>query len=327
MIEFGQGEDKGNRPVFSVVVPSYSRSAHLARFLRALASLRYPADGYETIVVDDGSEAPHKRAMEALCSDAGVTLLRQTNAGPAAARNAGAAAASGRYLVFVDDDCEPASDWLTRLARRHESTFDAAIGGRIVNAIPNNPYSAATQALIDYLYVYYGNEDDAKERRRFFASNNFAVPRELFHSLGGFDETYTFAGGEDREFCDRWVAHGYRLVYAPDAVVYHAHAMTFATFCLKHFNYGRAALRVHCARARRTFDRVRLEPIKFYASLLIWPFARAPRTSAAVLSALLVVAQVAHAAGFFFEAAFQVARHRASVRGQRRPTKPGCHND
>jgi GT2 family glycosyltransferase len=322
-LEFGRREGLADEPDFSVIVPTYSRPAALARCLRALRSLEYPPEAYEVIVVDDGSEPLHIRAIEALCRDAGVTLLRQTNAGPAAARNYGAAVANGRNLAFIDDDCEAASDWLTRLSTSGALARDAAVGGQTVNATPKNLYSAANQALIDYLYRYYGDSANDKERRRFFATNNFAVPRETFCALGGFDETYTFAAGEDREFCDRWLAQGYGLVYSPDVVVYHRHAMTFATFCRKHFSYGRAALRFHRALASRSFDRVRFEPIKFYADLLTAPFRRAPRASAPALSALLVVAQLTHAAGFFFEAALQAVPRGAAGHGQRRPGARG----
>ena len=312
-LESDQGEGVASKPDFSVIVPTYSRSSALARCLRALRSLEYPPESYEVIVVDDGSETFHRSGIEGLCRDAGVTLLRQTHAGPAAARNAGAAVATGRNLVFIDDDCEAASDWLTRLAASGALAPHAAVGGQTLNATPENLFSAANQALIDYLYRYYAESANDKERRRFFATNNFAVPRKTFRALGGFDETYTFAAGEDREFCDRWLAQGYGLVYAPDVVVYHTHAMTFATFCRKHFSYGRAALRFHRGRARRSFDRVRFEPVKFYADLLTSPFRRAPRTSAPALSALLVVAQVAHAAGFFVEAVFQAVHGGAST--------------
>lgn len=317
-LESTQGDVDGDRPVFSVIVPTFSRSARLARCLRALDSLEDPPGGYEIIVVDDGSEAQHRSAMEALCRDTGVTLLRQTNAGPATARNAGAAAARGRYLAFVDDDCEPASDWLKALAEGVPLTPDAAFGGRTVNAMTKNRYSAATQALIDYLYSYYSEKGNDTKRGGFFASNNLAVPAERFRALGGFDERYALAAGEDREFCDRWLVHGYPLVYVPDAVVYHTHAMTFTTFCKKHFDYGRGALRFRRDRARRSAGRVRLEPIGFYANLLSWPFRRASRASAPALAALLVLAQLTHAAGFVFEAWSQAARRRGQLRRKRR---------
>jgi GT2 family glycosyltransferase len=307
-----------------VIVPSYSRPARLASCLRALGSLDYPPELYEIIVVDDGSEAPHEVTMKELCREAGVPLLRQANAGPAAARNAGAALARGSYLAFVDDDCEPARDWLTKLARHVDSTPDAAIGGHTVNRILDNPYSAASQALIDYLYFYYG--DDGGTRRRFFTSNNFAVSKDAFRAVGGFDETFPFAAGEDREFCDRWIDHGHALVYAADAIVYHSHVMTFHGFCRQHFNYGRGALRFHRARARRGVGGVRLEPIRFYTDLLAWPFAGRTRTGGAVLSALMIVTQVANAAGFFYEAALQ-AGGRPAARGQRAAQRPDAEKD
>jgi GT2 family glycosyltransferase len=50
-----------------------------------------------------------------------------------------------------------------------------------------------------------------------------------------------YAAGEDREFCDRWLRHGYRMAYVPKATVYHAHELTFCTFWRQHFGYGRGA--------------------------------------------------------------------------------------
>ena len=188
-LKSGQGDGVESTPVFSVIVPTHSRSSALERCLRALSSLEYPRPAYEVIVVDDGSEPVHGRVVEILCRDAGVSLLRQTNAGPAAARNAGAAVANGRYLAFIDDDCEAAADWLTRLATSGALATEAAVGGQTVNATPDNLYSSANQALIDYLYRYYGDGASDSERGRFFATNNFAVPRETFSALGGFDES------------------------------------------------------------------------------------------------------------------------------------------
>jgi GT2 family glycosyltransferase len=264
----------------------------------------------EIIVVDDGSGAEEAAATEELCRAAGVTLLRQNKAGPATARNTGAAASRGRYLAFLDDDCEPASGWLKEIALARHGAPDAAFGGRTVNALSRNRYSAASQALIDYLYFYYADERNGTNRAGFFASNNLVVPAEGFRALGGFDETYPFAAGEDRDLCDRWLARGHSLVYLSGALVYHTHPMTFATFCKKHFDYGRGALRFHRDRARRSADRIRFEPVRFYANLLTWPFKQAPQVSPPTLAALLLVAQLAQASGFVFEASSRRARSR-----------------
>ena len=88
----------------SIVIPTYGRPDQLAACLDSLEALDYPRDRFEVIVVDDGSPQPLPPYGGALR----VTLVRQAHAGPAAARNTGAAASRGRWLAFTDDDCRPA---------------------------------------------------------------------------------------------------------------------------------------------------------------------------------------------------------------------------
>ena len=143
-------------PFFSVVVPTYNRPERLASCLTAIAEQDYPRDRIEVVIVDDGSAMPMNEVVRPFESRLEVTLLRQQNAGPAAARNAGAQRAKGPLLAFTDDDCMPSADWLSGFATRLAETPNAMVGGRSLNALPNNVYSTASQALIDYLYSYYG---------------------------------------------------------------------------------------------------------------------------------------------------------------------------
>ena len=207
--------------------------------------------------MDDGSPTPLEAVVAPFSDQLAITLTRQPNAGPASARNTGAARAHGQFLAFTDDDCLPAPEWLSALAAHFATAPECALGGQTCNALPANPYSTASQLLISYLYSYYNGRSS---QARFFASNNLAFPTDGLRAIGGFDATYTRTAGEDRELCDRWLADGRRMIYAPDAVVYHAHALTFRTFWRQHFNYGRGAFRFHQARARRTSDRIKIEP-------------------------------------------------------------------
>lgn len=283
---------------FSVIIPTRNRPARLAECLAALARLHYPRDRFEVIVVDDGSETPPEAVVAAFGDRLDVKLLTELHAGPAAARNTGAAHAKGEFLAFTDDDCTPASDWLQTLAVRLAGMPDCAIGGRTVNALPDNLYSTASQMLVDYLYEYYNADPN---QARFLTSNNLAVSAGLFQEMGGFETTFPLAAGEDRELCDRWLNHGLRMTYAPEALVYHAHTHTFHTFWKQHFNYGRGASCFHRLRARRGQGRVRLEPLSFYMNLLRHPLSRKQSWRAGLLAALLVVSQGANAAGFVWE--------------------------
>ena len=280
-------------PSFSIVIPTYRRPERLASCVRALGELDYPRDRFEVIVVDDGSGAPP--APDAPSLD--VTILTQPHAGPAAARNTGAARARGDYLAFTDDDCMPETGWLRALAARAVPGVDQVLGGRTVNALATNVYSSATQLLLDYLHEWHTHRGGAA----FFPSNNVAVPTALFRARGGFDVGFPLAAGEDREFCDRWVRAGGRLVYVPDAVVRHGHPLTLARYWRQHANYGRGALRFHRLRAGPEGRRGTGTPLSFYLRLVAYPLGHARGSRRLTLTALFALSQVATATGYWRE--------------------------
>ena len=286
-------------PLFSIIIPTYGRQRELAACLRAIVHLEYPQDRFEVIVVDDGNERPLDSIVSAYRDQVDVRLVSQQHAGPAVARNTGAARARGRFLAFTDDDCIPARDWLGALNARLVARPNRAVGGRTLNMLRDNLYSTASQMLITYLYTYYNVADGPA---RFLTSNNLAMPADLFFAVGGFNTTYTRAAAEDRELCDRWRHYGYGLLYAPEAVVYHCHRLTLRTFLQQHFNYGRGAFHFLQARARRIPDLIKIEPLAFYSDLLHYPFSHSEGVFKGLsLMSLLFISQVVNATGFFWE--------------------------
>jgi GT2 family glycosyltransferase len=297
------------RPRFSVIVPTLRRPVELTRCLEALARLDYPRDGFEVVVVDDGSDAPPEDVIERVRGHLQITLVAQEhNRGPAAARNAGAARAVGEFLAFTDDDCGPAAGWLRALEVGLVRDPDALIGGLTVNGLTENPYAAASQLLVDYLYSYYHGQEptgpcEAREgSTRFFTSNNLAMSAVAFHETGAFDATFPLAAAEDRDFCDRWQRQGRPMRYVPAAVVYHFHDLRLRTFCRQHVHYGRGALSFHALRARRSQKRIGLEPPSFYVNLLRYPFARPAESlqGRSRMAVLLAVSHGSYAAGFLY---------------------------
>jgi len=224
-----------------------------------------------------------------------VRLLETPHGGPAAARDAGAAAARGAMLAFTDDDCLVDPGWLRAFEGPLGADPSRLLGGRTLNGCPHNAFSSASQLLIDYLYAYYNaSPGDA----RFFASNNIAIGRERFVEIGGFDTGFTLAAGEDRDLCDRQRYAGGRLAFIPHALVTHRHDLTADGFLWQHFNYGRGARRFHERRAARRGERFHVEPPRFYLDLLRYPWRRAGGARALRLLVLTLLAQAANAAGF-----------------------------
>lgn len=283
---------------FSVVIPTFARPRELAACLESLARVDYRRASFEVLVVDDGSTTPLNEVVAGFTDRLDITLIRQDNAGPAAARNAGGRRAKGDFLVFIDDDCALAPDYLLALAARSANTPNCAIGGRTINALTDNIYATATHVLTDYLYSYFNADPN---HAQFLTSNNMIIPTRIFRELDGFDTGFRLAAFEDRELCDRLLHHGHRIIYAPEAVVYHSHRMTLPQYWRQHFTYGRGAASFHRKRGQRLPGTPTLEPGSFYLNLVRYPFSRRHESPAIVIAALLVASQAATTVGFLRE--------------------------
>ena len=293
---------------FSVIVPTRDRPAALGRCLESLANLDYPRDLFEVLVVDDGGTLSPQASVDAIRERVRVRVIARAHAGPAAARNAGAAEAAHPVLAFIDDDCRADRAWLTALARALAEDPGRMVGGRIVNALTRNPFADASQTLIAYLYDYFNRDGP-----RFFCSNNLAADRATFLAVGGFDASFPFAAGEDRDLCDRWHFARHAMCYAPDALVYHSHDLDLRGFWRQHLRYGRAAAHYHELFASRRGREVAVEPPHFYVNLVRWPFnAGMPPARALACAGLLVVSQIANAGGFVYER-YRRGRERSGV--------------
>lgn len=243
----------GDAIQFSIVIPAYNRPRRLAECIASIGALEYDRRRFEVIVVDDGSPRDLRQVVEAFAGELPIRYHRQPNAGPASARNAGARLARGRNLVFTDDDCAPAADWLTRYAERFCQAPDVLLGGQVINALADDPYAVASQVLTDYAY-----ESSAAGRGCrvggywLFMTANIACSAEGFRRLGGFDTSFPLAAGEDYDFCHRWQHGGGRAMFVPEAVILHRHAYTLRSFLRQHFGYGRGQLQFRQRVAART---------------------------------------------------------------------------
>jgi glycosyltransferase involved in cell wall biosynthesis len=270
-------------PVISIIVPSRDRPERLARCLAALEGQR-ASDPVEIVVVDDGSA--HPAALEGIAERPAVRLLRQVQAGPAAARNSGARAARGTYLCFTDDDCEPHPDWVERLTAPLRAGA-VAVAGLTVNGSPDNAFSEASQLIAAALATPARNGRGLS----FAPSNNLGCRADVL-VLIPFDEGFPDAAGEDRDWCARLIAAGHSLVSEPEAVVVHRQQLRFGDFWRQQVRYGRGAFRFR----RRSGGGRGFESPGFYARLVGRGFRRGLRPGI-----LVCIAQIATAVGFVAE--------------------------
>lgn len=293
-------------PFFSIIIPTYGRSAQLRECLQAIDKLDYPSSRFEVIVVNDGYEPGPEEVILPFQEQLDIRLVSQKHAGPAAARNLGTSIARGDYYAFTDDDCLVSPEWLQILAARFSQYSNSAIGGRTINALSKNHFSVASQTVLEVVFAHFNSDPDHAE---FVATNNMAVPALIFRSIGGFHEAFTTS--EDRELCDRWLQQGLSLIYDPEVLIHHANPLTFRAFCKQHFNYGRGAHRFHALRAKRNSGRLKPD-LHFYAKLLAYPFNEGHRKAWLVMT-LTFASQVANVTGYLWQGLTQLRSKMSQV--------------
>jgi glycosyltransferase involved in cell wall biosynthesis len=192
--------------ILSVVIASKDRAAFLARALDSLAA-QSEAPEFEIIVADNGS-SDATAAIVAERESAGLPLRRvfvpEPNRGKA--RNAGVAAATGRLVVFVDDDVELPPHFLAAHARAHAA---------------NNPVAASGPILNVPAYGSHAKPSFANYSGAYFCTCNVSLPRETFLAAGGFDEDFDLYGWEDTELGLRLRRRDVRRAFVWDAYLYH----------------------------------------------------------------------------------------------------------
>ena len=135
---------------------------------------------------------------------------------PAIARNIGLRAAQGEIVAFTDADCIPAPDWLARLTAPYADPNVTVVGGAVTFDADNY------WTLADNLSTFHEFlTDTPRGPRLLLASLNFSARREVLLAVGGFDERYPRAAGEDADLCHRLRTAGHTLLFEPAAVVHH----------------------------------------------------------------------------------------------------------
>jgi GT2 family glycosyltransferase len=276
-------------PDFSIIIPTYGRPDEIVGCLEDLCLLEGPS--FEVIVVDDGSPEPVGPLLGRFTGAIDLRTVRQENAGPGAARNRGASEARGRYLAFTDDDCRPVPSWLAAYRETLSGGGMLLAGGPVRNALADNPYAAASQDIISFLY----ESDDGENG--FFTSNNFACARSDFEAVGGFDPDLRISS-EDRDFCVRFRKEGGTTLAAREAVVMHRHDLDLASFWRQHRRYGIGARKFSEKRVTDGTAPLSIRGPRFYYDLLTYPLRTGGR-KAPLRSGLIVLSHIAMASGYY----------------------------
>jgi glycosyltransferase involved in cell wall biosynthesis len=196
----------------SVVVPAYNAEKTINTCLTALVGQTYPHGLREIIVVDDGSTD----STADIVGRYPVRLIRQSNKGPASARNAGANTSTGEIIMFTDSDCAPEPDWIEQMLKPFANPAVCAVKGAYKS---NQPQLTARFSQVEF-------EERFELLKRaesidMVDTYSAAFRREVFVGAGGFDESFPSANNEDTDLSYKLSLAGKKMAFNPDAIVYH----------------------------------------------------------------------------------------------------------
>ena len=273
---------RASHPSASVVIPTHNRLGDLQRVIAGVEAQFAPGGRRpELVVVDDGSSDGTADWLSRETASGRLLGVRQSNAGPAVARNRGANAATGEVLLFLGDDTVPEAGWL--LAHLEEHRLQGGIGHPLAvvgyTGFPSAEDTPFLRFINEYgpQFGYLLIEDPRRLEFNFFYTSNVSIDRAEMVRLGGFREDFPAAAWEDIEFAYRATRGGLSIRYQPAARAVHYHRIHPRTFCRRQRTSGRSAA---------IFARLHPE----LASFLGVDRARALRPGQGLFRALLAVA-------------------------------------
>lgn len=224
---------RAEAPAVSVIVPVYNHFHHTLACLRSLAETD-ETTSFEVVVVDDcSSDETASRLVEI----EGLTVVRNAeNLGFIGACNAGAAAARGEFLVFLNNDTVVTTGWLGALRRTFEQRPDCGLAGARLVYPDGRLQEAGGIVFADASGWNWGRFQDPRDPRYgylreadYCSGAAIMIRTELFRELGGFDLRYAPAYYEDTDLAFKIRERGLKVYYQPRASVVHFEGISSGT--------------------------------------------------------------------------------------------------
>jgi GT2 family glycosyltransferase len=259
-------------PRLSVVLATFNRPASLVRLLRQLAGQTLDPHEFEVVVVDDGSEPPVEAALRELHPPYSLTLVRQANAGAAAARHQAVLAARGEILVITDDDMQVPPEFLAAHLALHPTGSRRVVMGRMRDA----PQLGQMPLFERFHARLLARRDPTRLRGNALCTGNASLRRADYLAVGGFDVSFRLS--EDMDLGLRLEQAGVELLFSePAYTVHHSDHGDFAAWRRRAFAYGQYDVRI----ARKYPRLAHADPWRFFFgnALAKRPFALAAAVS------------------------------------------------
>ena len=230
-----QGQ-KREIPVVSIIIPVFNKVEYTRKCIEAIRR-NTPCDLCEIIIIDNASTDGTKDYLKGLNEKMRVNVIsNDANLGFTKACNQGAAAAGGRYIVFLNNDTEPQPKWLEYLVETIESDAEAGIAGPKFTYPDGRLQEAGGIIFNDGSGWNFGRGDDPSrpiynyvKEIDYVSGACLLIRRSLLQQLNYFDERYSPGYYEDTDLCFGARSAGYKVVYCPLSLVIHHEGATSGT--------------------------------------------------------------------------------------------------
>ncbi len=229
-------KDTFDYPSVSISIVNLNGKHYLEQCIPSIKELDYPQDKIEIIVVDNGSTDGSVYYLKKEYRDIKI-IENKKNTGFAYANNQAAKAAEGKFIAFLNNDTKVDKNWLRELIRPVNGNDEIAVAGSKVLSIDGSKLDFAGSMInfegkgfqIDFGIPVGKDTHKQYEYLPFVNGGAMIADREIFLESGGFDEDY-FAYYEDVDFGWRMWILGYKVVFAPESIIYHIHHGTSKAF-------------------------------------------------------------------------------------------------
>lgn len=220
------------QPFVTILIPVKNVAKYIKACLDALLNQSYPQDKYEILILDNNSKDSTQEIV--LSYGGNVKLIQSGIDSPPKKYNQVLSSVKGEVVGLVDGDANVDKDWLKNVIEPLKDEKVAGAGGVIL--------TQNREKLIPRLIGYELQdryERMPKEIKR-MASMHIVYKKDILLKAGGFDEK--LKTGYDCEIGWRINEAGYKIIFVPEAKVYHHHRENLWAYIKQQYEYGKFAL-------------------------------------------------------------------------------------
>ncbi|MCD6369454.1 MAG: glycosyltransferase [Thermoproteales archaeon] len=225
------------RHTVSVIIPAKNGGQLLYNLVYTLLK-KQTLTPSEVIIVYDGVLDEY---IEKILEMGGKVIFSGERKGANRARNIGVEEAKGQILVFTDEDCIPSSTWIEKIVEEMNQLNVEAVAGSTFMANPQFFFSRYLDESVLTSSPKYSKRIILKNDYPpgvVIATCNFAVRRDAWKRVKGFDEEYKWYGSDDMDLGFKLLKAGYRIACSPKPIVYHFHRTALTKILKRYFQYG-----------------------------------------------------------------------------------------